>query len=277
MGAQGFDFVGQLHGAPSALEVGGGERGLLAFERFDLGANLAVPGGGHAVAFAVEDEAVLEGADAPFEVIAGAVTACDGLAAPADLLAEGLELLFERGDARLGVLVLGAALVELGLGAGDGSAGLAPASGIYLAQERGKAGGEVAVLAGAVGLAAEEAEAGFQLVDDDLDLCHVFARALEAVMGVGDLRAERLDVGGLVDERAAVLGGEAEHLIDHALAHDGVAVLADVGLLEEVVEVAQADAGAVQEVLGVPVTIGAATNLDLAVVEGEPAIAVVER
>ena len=275
-GAEGFDLVGQLHGPPSALEVGGGERGLLAFERFDLGVNLTVAGGGHAVAFAIKDEGVFERADAAFEVVAGAIAAGDGLAAPADLLAEGLELFLERGDARLGVLVLGAALVKLGLGAGDGGAGLAPTGGIQPAKERGEAGGEVAMLAGAVGLAAEEAEAGFQLVDDDLDLRDILARAFEALVSVGDLRAEGLHVGGFVDERAALLGREAEHLIDHALAHDGVAVLADVGLLEEVVEVAQADAGAVQQVLGVAVTIGAAADLDLAVVEGEPAVAVVE-
>ena len=275
-GAERFDLVGQLHGAASALEVGGGERRLLPFERLHLGANLAVAGRGHAVALAVEDEGVFEAADAALDVVAGAVAAGDGLTAPPDLLAEGLELLFEGGDAGLGVLVLGAALVELGLGAGHGGAGLAPAGGVEAAEEGGEAGGKVAVLAGAVGLAAEEPEAGLQLVDDDLDLRHVLARALEAVVGVGDLRTEGLDVGGLVDERAAVLGGEAEHLVDHALAHDGVAVLADVGLLEEVVEVAQPDAGAVQQVLGVAVAVGAASDLDLAVVEGEPAVAVIE-
>ena len=275
-GTEGLDLVGELHGAAAALQIGGGEGRLLAFKGLDLGADLAVPGGGHGVALAVEDEGVFEVADAGLKVAAGAVAPGNDLATPRDLLAEGLELLLEGGDAGLGGLVFGAALVELGLGAGDGGASLAPAGGVEASEEGGEASGELAVLAGAVGLAAEEAEAGLQLVDDDLDLGHVLARAGEAVVGVSDLDAEGLDVGGLVDEGAAVLGGEAEDLIDHALTHDGVAVLADVGFLEEVVEVAQADTGAVQEVLGVAVAVGAAADLDLAEVEGQPAVAVVE-
>ena len=279
--AGGGDLVRGGGGAFPAVVVGvplpGGERDAFALEALDFGAQLLQAGGGHGVAFAVEGEFVFEGAQAAFGVVAVALAAGDGLATAGDLLAEGLDLLAQGGGAGVGGLVPGDALVECGAGAGDGGARLVPAARVEVAQEAGEAGGELAVLVRAAGLAAQAAQARFEFGDDQFDAPHVLARAREARAGVVDLLAEALHVGGFVDEGAAVFGGEAEHLVDHALAHDGVAVLAHVGLLQQVVEVAQADAGAVEEVLAVAVAVGAPPDFDLGEIEGQPAVGVVER
>ena len=61
-------------------------------------------------------------------------------------------------------------------------------------------------------------------------------------MGVLDTRTETLDVGRFIEEGAAFVGRHAEDFVDEALAHDGVAVLADIALHQEVEDVAQAHA-----------------------------------
>ena len=82
--------------------------------------------------------------------------------------------------------------------------------------------------------------------------------ASEPVLRLFDFQPEALHVRGFVQERTPFVGRHAQDFIDEALAHDRVAVLADIALHQQVDDVAQADAGAVQEVFGVAVAVDAA-------------------
>src|SRR5205814_1815480 len=81
----------------------------------------------------------------------------------------------------------------------------------------------------------------------------------------------------LFDQRAAVFRPQAEHLLDHALPHEGVAVLANLRAHKELDDVAQADARAVDEVLVLAVAISAARDHDLVESDREPLLGVIER
>ncbi len=132
------------------------------------------------------------------------------------------------------------------------------------------------MLSGALGLAGELGETGSDLGDDEGDLLEVLAGSGKAVLGVVNPGSEAFDVGGLIEESAAFVGVHGEDLIDEALTHDGVTVLADITFHEKVYDVAQADAGAIEEVFGVAVAVDAAGDFDFSEVDGEPAFLVVE-
>ena len=83
-------------------------------------------------------------------------------------------------------------------------------------------------------------------------------------------------VGRLFDQAAPILGPEGEHLFDQPLTHDGVAVLAHLGLHEELGHVLEPDAALIDVVLVIAAAIGAPAHDYLLVREGEPAVAVVE-
>ena len=68
-----------------------------------------------------------------------------------------------------------------------------------------------------------------------------------------------------------------EDLVDEALAHDRVAVLADIALHQQVDDVAQAHARAIEQVFGVAVAVDAAADFNFGEVERQPAVFVVER
>ena len=86
-----------------------------------------------------------------------------------------------------------------------------------------------------------------------------------------------LYVSRLFDQPAPVFRPQRQHLFDETLAHERVAVLAYLGLHEEFVQVFQPDAALVQKVLVVAATIGAAGDDDFVEIDGQPAIAVVQR
>jgi hypothetical protein len=82
--------------------------------------------------------------------------------------------------------------------------------------------------------------------------------------------------GRVLEELAALLGPERERQVDHALADHGVAVRRQVRLEQQVEDVAQAGAGAVQVVLVLARAVGAAGDDDLLEGGVEPAGRVVE-
>ena len=88
--------------------------------------------------------------------------------------------------------------------------------------------------------------------------------------------AVEADIGGLLDQPAPLLRPQGEHLLDEALAHEGVAILAHLGLEEELVHVLEADAGLVDVVLVLAAAIGSPRNDHFFVIEREPVVAVVK-
>ena len=99
-------------------------------------------------------------------------------------------------------------------------------------------------------------------------------------LGLAPARLVLADPGRLLDQRAALLGLRRHDLGDLALLHDRVALGADAGVAEEVLHVAQAARGAVEQVLGLPGPEQPARDLDLRVGRERGrrgAVAVVER
>jgi hypothetical protein len=85
------------------------------------------------------------------------------------------------------------------------------------------------------------------------------------------------DAGGLLDERAAVLGLGVQHRVEPALAHDDVHLAADAGVAEQLLDVEQAAGVAVDLVLARAVAEHAAGDRDLGVLDREGAVVVVDR
>ena len=120
-------------------------------------------------------------------------------------------------------------------------------------------------------------DARLDLTHEHLHALEVFARGLQFRLRFLEALAVEADFGRLFDQRAAIFGPQAEHLLDHALPHEGVTVLANLGAHEQLDDVAQADAGAVDEVLVFAVAVGAAGDDHLVEVDGEPLLSIVER
>ena len=101
--------------------------------------------------------------------------------------------------------------------------------------------------------------------------------SLSFLLRVVELLAVEADVGGLFDEARGGPRAQGEHLLDHALSHEGVAVLADLGAHEELDDVLEAHLAAVDEVFVLAAAVGAAGDDDLVELDGQPVLAVVER
>ena len=172
--------------------------------------------------------------------------------------------------------VLGGALVEGRAGADEGVLGIVPEVAVVRFEQLGELGAQALMLGCPFGLAAQLREAGFDFLDDERDAVDVVPGCGQAILRLADLHAEALHVRRFVKERAALVGRHAQDLVDEPLAHDRVAVLADIALHEQVDHVAQAHTGAVQEVLRVTVAVDAAGDLDLGEIDREPAFLVVE-
>ena len=109
------------------------------------------------------------------------------------------------------------------------------------------------------------------------------AHALEVRLGLRQLGLGLLaatlvlaDAGCLLEERTALLGPQGEGLVDHALADEEEGVVGDVGVVEQLDQVAQPDALAIEEVLVLARAEEAAGELHLAVVDREQSVLVVD-
>ena len=84
------------------------------------------------------------------------------------------------------------------------------------------------------------------------------------------------DAGDLLEQRPALLGSQGQRLVDHALADEQEGVVGEVGAVEQVDEVAQADALLVEQVLVLAAAVQPATELQDLEVDRQQAVAVVE-
>ena len=142
--------------------------------------------------------------------------------------------------------------------------------------ELGELGVELAGALGLVDLSLERLELTGDLAREHLGAGEVLVHGGELAHAALLAAAVLGDVRGLLDELAALLGAAGEDGVQLALGDDGVGVLAQAGVVQDVLDVHEAAGGAVDEVLGLSRAVHAARDRDLVVVDGKRAVGVVE-
>ena len=171
---------------------------------------------------------------------------------------------------------LGAQGVPAALRLGRAAGGLVPAS-VGGGDQRGRQ-----LLAGRaarrllLGELAEAARLRSQLREDVLDPCEVGLGLGELLLGPPAPALVAADPGDLLEQRPALLGPQREGLVHHALADEQERVLGEVRAVEQVHEVAQADALPVEQVVVLAGAVEAAAELHDRVLDREQRVAVVE-
>ena len=123
------------------------------------------------------------------------------------------------------------------------------------------------VALGLAGLPLERTDLAFDLLDQVLDAQEVLVGVLKLAEGFLLLGLELGDAGGFLEDEAAIVGLHREDLGDVALGHDRIARLAHAGAGEELLDVAEAAGGLVQEILGPTVAIDTAGDRHLVVAD----------
>ena len=137
-------------------------------------------------------------------------------------------------------------------------------------------GVELAVAARALRLPLQLPQAWSELADHHPHVAEVVARLRQPPLGLRELNAVAVNLGGLLDQVAPLERTQAEHLVDEALRHHRVGVLADLGAPEEIVHVQQPHLLAVDAVLVLTTAVGAPADAHLVEVDRHPVLGVVE-
>ena len=131
-------------------------------------------------------------------------------------------------------------------------------------------------LLGLLGLGLQGTDAGLEFREDVSETDEVLLGTVEAPDGVLTAVPEMGDACGFFEHVAAAGGLGRDHVRDFALGDHRVAVAAEAGVHEELVDVLQSDLLAVDAVLGLTRTEVPAGNGDLFLVVGQAAVRVVE-
>ena len=115
-----------------------------------------------------------------------------------------------------------------------------------------------------------------QLTHDVRQPGQVVALALQLFQGLVLAVLVLDNTGRLVKEGAPVLGLVGQDPVDLALADDGVALLADTGVIEELVDIAQTADRPVEEVLALAAPVDPARHRHLPVIDGERPVRIVQ-
>ena len=127
-----------------------------------------------------------------------------------------------------------------------------------------------------LGLALERAQPRARLALDVERAVEVRLRALQLELGAAAALAVLAEAGGLLDEQPAVARAGGDDRLDAALGHDGVHLLAQAGVAEDLQHVDEAAARAVEPVLAVARAVEPPEDGDLADREVDRAVRVVE-
>ncbi len=127
-----------------------------------------------------------------------------------------------------------------------------------------------------LGLALERAQARARLALDVQGAIEVVLRALELELRAAAALAVLAQAGGLLDEQAPVAGLGGDDRLDAALGDDRVRLLAQAGVGQDLEDVDQAAARAVEAVLPLSAAIQAAQDRDLPHWQVDGAVGVVE-
>ncbi len=127
-----------------------------------------------------------------------------------------------------------------------------------------------------IGLGGEPASLRPELAEDVLDAGEVGLRLGELFLRPLPPSLVAADPGDLLEEWATLLRPEGEGLVDHALADEEEGVVGEVGRVQEVDEVAEADPLLVEQVIVLAGAVQAPADLEDAVVEGEQPVGIVD-
>lgn len=130
------------------------------------------------------------------------------------------------------------------------------------------------VLARLLRVAGERLELRLDLLHDVLHAQKVGLRVRELLHRLALAVAELRDARRLLEEGAAVLRAAVEDILHTVLADDAHAVVADARVGKELVDILEAAAGAVDEVLALPAAVEPARHRHLAEVHGQRAVVV---
>ncbi len=157
---------------------------------------------------------------------------------------------------------------------GQAGLGRVPLIDIMLNEQQAQLGGQLAVATGQAGLAFQRAQAWLELGQHILAALEVSLSLAQLALGVVLTRLEHANLGGILEQAAALLGAQRERGVDQALIDDRIraAERAD-GLLQ----IAQAHAATVDEILIIAGAGSAASERHLAVGQRQQPVAVIDR
>jgi len=135
---------------------------------------------------------------------------------------------------------------------------------------------ELAVAPGVGGLALQVRQPAPDFAQDVLHALQVLVRVLHAALGLGPARLVLGDARGLLKDVAPLLALDGEDLVDAALADEGIALLADARVAQQVDDVLQAAGGLVEAVLAVAVAVDAPGDHHLGKGDGQRPVLVVK-
>ena len=129
---------------------------------------------------------------------------------------------------------------------------------------------------GPFNLTLELRQPGRDLRQQQLDPVTVVAGCRKLIDSLFNFEAVPAHVCSFLYERSALFGPEAEHEIDHSLTEDGVTVLTQARLQEEVKDVAQPNTSAVEQVFALARAMEPAGDDNLLEFDWQPALGVIE-
>ena len=127
-----------------------------------------------------------------------------------------------------------------------------------------------------LGLGSEPAGLRAELGEDVVDPGEVRLGLDELLLGLSPATLVTADAGDLLEQRPPLLGSEGERLVDHPLADEQERVVGEMRGVEQVDEIAKADALLVEEVLVLARAIQAPAELEDLEIDRQEGVGVVE-
>ena len=137
-------------------------------------------------------------------------------------------------------------------------------------------GGQVQVNPGVLRVLFQRAETVLQFIQQVIHPGNVFLGTGQLLVRFFLAGTELDDTRGLLKDLAAVLSLAGQDFINAALADNGIALLADTGIAEQIHDVLQAAGRAVQEIFAFPAAVNPAGHLNLRIVQGKAFIFIVK-
>ena len=136
--------------------------------------------------------------------------------------------------------------------------------------------GKVAMFAGAIHLALKRAQLARDLAADVAGTGEVLIHALDLARGALLAALVLGDACGLLDERAALLRAALKDGIELALADDGMGILAQARIVQDVLDIHKAARALVDEVLALARAVHAPRDGNLVEIDGKHVVGIVE-
>ena len=139
-----------------------------------------------------------------------------------------------------------------------------------------QAGGQIQIDPCVFRVFLQRAQAVLQLIQQVIHPGNILLGACQFFVRLFLTGTEFDDTGGLFKDLAAVLALPGQDFINPALADNGIALLADTGVAEQIHHILEPAGRAVQEILAFPAAVDPASHLDLRVVKRKASIFIVK-